>query len=264
MKKIAEKLMLFTFAMLLSVFMMTPVTAEAKVKAPKEITMYLQSNYIENEGSIYISGLSKNSKVKNVKSGKKSVVEVKSVRNDDVEYTKEYMNASKKKKTSKYTDATIWFDCLREGKTNISYKIGKDKYKTQINVLKYENPAKTVKISGIKSGKSSNLAGMLKNDSVKWLTLDKDVENPNIFVEANTKKNWKVTGISFYDDTYEGATRGNDYNYSIEYPKGMKKMSLNIEQLKKKNYSVVEISFYNTKTKGTLSCQYRINAENYD
>lgn len=183
---------------------------------------------LNREGNIYISRydknktnyvvareLPKNSKIKNVKSSNKKVIEVKKYWVDD--YGHIVYNIKKA------GTATISFDLVVNKKTY--------RYSVKIKTVKYENPFKSFKI-----GSQNYISKFNKTDWVGtdkgWQSFLKPVSGK---LKISLKKNWKIT------EMYRMPMFNYDKKTTV---KNNKKVNLKSE--------VLDICLKNTKTKQTL------------
>ena len=132
------------------------------------MTLYFTSTSNKPFGyGITIAGQPIDEHASNIKSTNKNVLEI-----DGLE-------------ANGYDDTIILFTVKKLGTAAITYTIGDKKYQTKIQVKKYTNPVKSVTITGIKNGKSSNLVGLTnKNTNSKKIALKKTVSDPKIQVTA--------------------------------------------------------------------------------
>ena len=173
---------------LLTMMLMTAafaVSAQAAPKVPKSQTLYMKpapwSKTGETSGSIDVKGMGKSQKIikSSVKSSNKSRIKISYVSTNMITYT-----------------------VKKPGTAVISFKIGSKKYQTKIYGKKYQNPAKSVVITGVKNGARTNLASLTnKNTSSKQLHLKKTVKNPKVQVKAG--KGWKIQSVSYMCNAIE-------------------------------------------------------------
>jgi hypothetical protein len=233
-----------------------PLAVQAAVSAPSEATYYLTSKDDTSYGNIYISGLSKSSKVTKIKSSKKSVATLNSYQKSTYSNssTTKYLDSNEADYTSSYKEysANIGFFLNKAGTSDITYTIGKKSYTTKITVKDYTNPLKTVEISGLKNGKSSNLKGLV-DSSAYASPLSLKSEQKDAKIKLATEKNWKITYAELFDN--ETSTALEMYNYST----GLSSVTLRPGTLNKGgNYSLY-IYMYNEEDGGTLNITYSIN-----
>jgi hypothetical protein len=232
-----------------------PLTAQAAVDAPSEETYYLTSDEAYYT-SFYIGGLSKSSKVTNVKSSNESVVTLNYYQKSSSasSNTTKYFNSDEEDSTNSYKDYSAYIGIIlnKEGSSNITYTIGKKKYTTKITVKKYTNPLKTVEISGLKNGKKSNLSGLVdKSSSASGLTLKSDQKNATIKVAV--KKGWKINYVELYDEVEVTALQL--YNYAA----GLSSVTLHPGTLKKDGAYSFYVGMYNEENGGYFYISYAIN-----
>ncbi len=240
--KLTKKLIVafLTLALTLGCIPYTTTEVQAALQLPpSKMTLYFTSTSNKPFGyGITIAGQPIDEHASNIKSTNKNVLEI-----DGLE-------------ANGYDDTIILFTVKKLGTAAITYTIGDKKYQTKIQVKKYTNPVKSVTITGIKNGKSSNLVGLTnKNTNSKKIALKKTVSDPKIQVTA--KKGWKIMQI-----LYKSKTEDN-FKY---YEKPVSKATLNIfpksKLIKPKagGYRITVV-YTNTKNKATLSSVYNIDTK---
>lgn len=122
----------------------------------------------------------------------------------------------------------------------VSFKINDTTYKTTVKVYKYTNPIKTLKITGIKNGK--NQYSRFKNKYTTSVTL---------------KKNWKIMDIQVHESPQKNTSPVSFT--ALNYHKGKTSAKFRLNTLKAKNTYHIMILMQNKKTKGNITCEYRIN-----
>jgi hypothetical protein len=233
-----------------------PLAVQAAVSAPTDATYYLTSKDGGFYESIYIDGLSKSSKVTKIKSSDKSVVTLDSYQKSSYSgsSTTTYLNSDSEGYSNSYKDysANIGFILNKAGTSDITYTIGKKSYTTTITVKDYTNPLKTVEISGLKNGKSSNLKGLVDSSaSASALNLKSDQKEAKVKLAA--KKGWKIVSAELYD---------NDTNTSAQvfnYAGGLSSVTLRPGTLKKDGNYQLYIYLYHEEDGGSLNITYTIN-----
>jgi hypothetical protein len=234
-----------------------PLAVQAAVSAPSDATYYLISKSKEPVPyySIYISDLSKNSEITNIKSSKKSVVGLDSYEKSSSVYTYESLSSDEESSsgTDSYYSASIGFIAYKAGTSNITYTIGKKSYTTKVTVKKYTNPLETVEISGLKNGKSSNLKGLVDSDhTASGLKLKSDQKDATVNLVA--KKGWKISYVDLYDSDY-------NFSESISSSEGLSSVTLNPGTLKKDVTYTLWINVYNEENGGSITILYGINSD---
>jgi hypothetical protein len=233
-----------------------PLAVQAAVSAPTDVTYYLTSKDGGSYETIYIDGLSKSSKVSKIKSSDKSVVTLDSYQKSSYtgSSTTTYLNSESEGYSNSYKDysAYIGFILNKAGTTDITYTIGKKSYTTTITVKDYTNPLKTVEISGLKNGKSSNLKGLVDSSSTaSALNLKSDQKNAKIKLAA--KKGWKIVSAELHD---------NDTSTSVQmfnYAGGLSSVTLLSGTLKKDESYQLYIYLYHEEDGGSMYITYTIN-----
>ena len=231
---------------LLTVMLMTAgfaVSIQAAPKVPKSQTHYMKptpwTKTGETSGSIDVKGMGKSQKIikSSVKSSNKSCVKIGYISSDSISYT-----------------------AKKPGKAVISFKIDSKKYQTKIYVKKYQNPAKSVVITGVKNGSRTNLASLTnKNTSSKQLHLKKTVKNPKVQVTA--RKGWKIQQIYYLNGglaDWESGTK----NYKKPVSKTTLKIFTKSNRMKTNvGGNRIIITFLNTKSGDTVGVSYNIDVQ---
>jgi hypothetical protein len=256
MKNFKTKLlaMILVFA---TVFGSVPQTVQADdIYADSDQVCYLSGKNSTKQATIGVYHLSKNSKVTNIKSSKKSVVKLSSctlysfISSGNTTYLDS--DAENSSWNDPYYYAEIAYTAKKAGTSKITCKVGKKSFTTKITVKNYTNPLKTVKISGLKDGKDTNLKGLVDSDSTaSALTLGSTQKDATI--EIATKKGWAITSAELYDN-----------NTSTTYSAGnwsgqLSSVTLKPGTLKKGGNYSLSITLYNLKDYGTISVTYTIN-----
>lgn len=172
MNKTGKKLLslLVTFSMIISMFVMTSVTASAAENVPKTVTLVA---YPKAEPE-FLTSLS--SKASSLKTSKASVVSVKQTKNtygSRVRYTISLV-------PKKAGTATVSLKC--KGKT----------YKTRVTVKKYTNPIKSVKI-----GTTSVSASKFNSSATTSLSYAR-FAGKNVKTTVFLKSGWKLQKLFIY------------------------------------------------------------------
>lgn len=251
MKSFRKRITSLAVALLLAMVMIPSAVVEAAVTIPKSVTVYQSDKSNQSSVTFSISGLtSKQSIAKSsVKSSNKTVAEPTYLDHYTNTYKTEYFNGQKATSGS-YKTANLSFMSKKSGTSTISYKIGSKTYKTKITVKKYVNPVKSISLFGIKNGKSTNLAGLLKSANNTSVKLGATKKNQTIKVTAAS--GWKIQTLSFYN--YK---TGASYNYNSQN-NPVTSASLYVGTVTKgRNYGV-DITFINTSTKGTINAHYDV------
>ena len=227
-------------------------TAFAAISIPKSQTVYLRSksgttSYTGIVG-IAVDGMTKKQKItkSSVKSSNTSVIAPTSMyRNaSDSSYQSFENSGYDYSRSSAYS--YIDLVAKKPGTATVSFKIGSKTYKTKVTVKNYVNPAATIKIPGVNSGK--NIASKFKSQNYASGKQAKTVKSGKISVKAAS--GWKLTNISVYD---------NRTNQTISYwsSKGVSSVSLPVAfALKAKGRYDYTFTFKNTKNKAELQLSY--------
>ncbi len=226
LKRAASAILVVAIALTTVLAVPTAEVEAASVSYPKTMTVYLQDKSGTSSG--YTEGdtikVKTTKKVKNAKSSKKSVLKLEGT-----------------DKFKKYS--LISFYAKKAGTSKVTYKVGSKTYTTKVTVKNYTNPAKTIMISGVKSGK--NIASKFKkaneDDTFKISTT---TNKAKLTVQA--AKGWKLTEAVFRDeDTGKNLVEKT-------YSKGTsKKKTYSLGKLTKGHTCWAALTFKNTKTSGT-------------
>lgn len=271
MRKTIKKFLTIALAAVLAVTAFTPVTAQAEstIFAPETLTYCQPTKGSTFSTTFTVSGLSKSDIIKksSVKSSKPSVAKVVSLKKTKTSTSSTCQYYSKEPKTSQnsnsYTyDITVQFK--KPGTSIIYYKVNNKTYKTKIKLCAYENPIKTLTVTGVKNGK--NLANSFKTGSQYHNgKLTKNISSGKVKVTA--KNNWKITKVSFSNHSlaatpgpYGGSTHESLETLSRYYRNGKSSVTLNVKSLKKNKAYYVNVEMINTKTGATMYVAYGINS----
>lgn len=245
MKRVLKK----SFAMMLAglmLCMMLSGTAEAAVQYPKTKTLYLQQKGSGNwyYGSLSISNLAAGETVlkSSVKSSNPSVMYVTGIDRNI------YISQDSDGESRLEESDLINLHYTRTGTSKISFKVGKKTYTSTIKVLPYVNPVSQLKISGVKNGSSSNLAGKTGKGCAQNVTLKVPTAQKNAVLSVKAASGWKITSVYYYNKKQ---------NVSRSWSsRGASSLSMRIGNLNTGSGANVYIDFENIKTGGTLSCSY--------
>ena len=173
MSKIIKKIVIVVMALVLVLPAFPAIDVEATSAKPKFPTKMTVIYYPKNKSRNYVLRTigTNSSVISNVKSSNKKVLRGKGGN----------MLGLDLRKAGK---ATVTFDALVSGKTY--------KYKSVVNVVKYENPFKTLKIG------SKNYASKFKNGEVNnWAESSKGTLKGKLNIVP--KKNWKIQSINYFE-----------------------------------------------------------------
>ncbi len=229
MKKNIGKVIALAMAAVMTFSVSPALKADAATKNLAAKTVYLESEYSSESISIQAD---KATTVKNLKSTNKTAVKPSSY---SLSQSTTVDENGKDKSTSRYGYA--YFSAVKPGTATVSFTAGSTTYKQKINVKKYVNPLKSVKIN------KAELAGMLKNSAYGAST----TAAKTIKVNATAASGWKIQNISVFNslnDGYLDAYRS--------YNKGASKGSLSFSGYNVKQYGSVGISLKNTKDGGEI------------
>lgn len=257
MKNIMKKFMGVILSLTLALTVIPAAAAEAAPSVPASQTVYKTSaTQSSTYGYIYIQNLSKSSKItkSSVKSSNTKVLKPSMLTHSNYgnSSTHAYFNGQKDSKYS-YNNysAEIGLQLLKKGTSTVSFKIGSKTYKTKVTVQNYTNPIKSITITGIKSGSSTNLVNLTKKSSNASLKLTKT--NKNVQLKVAAKSGWKINNIYFYDNTNMSSY------YFNSYSKPVSSATLRVGTMTAKKPYRINITFVNTKNAGTITVSYDIN-----
>ena len=226
--------------------LLRPVFPQMPVKAAptytQEVTMVMyEKNQIAN---LYIDDLAAAETISSadVTSSKSSVASIYSITREEQESETEVVENDEVTDDSNTYSYTISIKLKKKGTTVISYKIGTETYSTTVKVVKYTNPIKTLKITGVKSGK--NIASKTKtNNYVNF----KGVKKSGSKLSITPKSGWTVEKITFScSDTGETKTWKNYVKKSgVKTAKVISSASLGT--LKKDYTYLIDITLVNSK-----------------
>ena len=233
-----------------------PATAMAAPVYNKSQVLYMTSSTYTSYNSISVSNLKKSQTIEksSVKSSNEDVAHPYAVGSSTSEYSHrtDYMDKNMKpnQSSSKFYSGSISLKLAKAGKTTVSFKIKgvKGTQKVNIQIKKYTNPVKSLKISGI----NGDLKNKTKSSTASsYLKLNKTVSNASVKVTA--AKGWKISEVSVYDTENERYTRINSYN------KPFGSGTLYLGKLEKNKKYQVSVEFTNPSDGGSLYCYYYIN-----
>lgn len=227
-----------------------PAFAEPYVDSDPEKIMWSTTEKTSSyyTDSIYIGNLTKKSTITDVKSSKPSVVSIDYVRKykDTSETT--YFDPSKKETYSSYY-AYIGLKIKKLGKATISFKVDGKAYKKVITAISYENPVKSLQVTGINT---KNLKSQFAKKNSAEATLTKNAKAGAIKVTA--AKGWKVNRIY-----WEDYSNYNDRGYSFGGD-GVATASMGIPAMKKNTSYYMYVQFQNAELGVSQTVYYRIQA----
>ena len=162
MKKFS-KLMLGIVAGLM-VFVSVPAMAKAAPSCPATETIVFNSTTETNRyTSVSISNLTKKSKITDVKSSNKAVVEFRRVEYHHYSSSTTYSDGSEGYGYNDYY-AYIELTAKKTGTATLTYKVDGKKYTTKYVVKAYKNCLESLQVTGINSGK--NIASKYKKSNM--------------------------------------------------------------------------------------------------
>lgn len=198
MKSIKKRITSLGIALILAMTLFSAAAVEAAISAPKSITVYQSDKSTQSSITFSVSGLSAKQSIakSSIKSSNKTVAAPSYLDHYTNNYKTEYFNGQKAYSGS-YKNADLSFTSKKTGTSTISYKIGSKTYKTKVIVKKYVNPLKSINLFGIKNGKTTNLAGLLKSANNASVKLNATKKKQTI--KAAAASGWKIRSLSLYD-----------------------------------------------------------------
>ena len=183
--------------------------------------------------SISISNLTKKSTVTDVKSSNPSVVSIYYIeKNKSInEYT--YYDPDKEENYNYYS-VYIGLKIKKTGKATISFKVDGKAYKKVIKAVSYENPVKSLQLTGVNT---KNLKSLFAKKNTIYGSLSKNAKAGAIKVTA--ANGWKVRKIFWRDDS-----NYNDRAYGFGGD-GVASASMAIPAMKKDVPYYMYVWFYN-------------------
>ena len=195
MKKFS-KLMLGIVASMM-VFVSVPAMAKAAPSCPSTATTAFSSTTETSRyTSVYIGNLTKKSKITDVKSSNKAVVEFRRVEYHHYSSSTSYSDGSDGYGYNDYY-AYIELTAKKTGTATLTYKVDGTKYTTKVVVRPYKNCVESLKVTGINSGK--NIASKYSKTSYAYFKNSKAYSR--IKIEAKAKTGCTVNSIYLYNNT---------------------------------------------------------------
>ena len=197
---------------------------------------------------LYIGNLTKKSTVTDVKSSKPSVASIYYVEKSKYSSETTYYDPENKEKYEEYY-ANIGLKVKKTGKSTISFKVDGKTYKKVITAISYENPVKSLQVTGINT---KNLKSQFAKKNSAEATLTKNAKAGTIKVTA--AKGWKVKSIYWQDySNYD------DRQYSFGGD-GVATASMGIPAMKKNTSYYMFVRFQNAELGVSQTVYYRIQA----
>ena len=238
----AKRLTAYIFSLIVILSVLPSIPAKAAPTYQQEVTMVM---YEKNQiAQLYIDDLAASETITadDVTSSKSSVASIYSITREEQESETEVVENDEVVDDSNTYSTTISIKLKKKGTTVISFKVGNETYSTTVKVVKYTNPIKTLKITGVKSGK--NIASKTKT---KNYVNFKGVKKSGSKLTITPKSGWTVEKISFScSDTGETRTKKN-YAKKNGVKTALTVSNLSLGTLKKDYTYLIDITFVNTK-----------------
>ena len=208
MKKNIKKILsvLMSAALLAGSLAFAPVKAQAEIYAPESetLTYYNTGDYVQFGVSEIPAGTDFD--VASVKSSDTSVATVKEV----------YSAATGQDYGTGH--ASIYLTVKKAGKTTVSYKIGKETYKTKITFKKgkssnvnYKNPLASITVSGLNGDK--DFASKFDKSSGLYDSLKLSKTQSKAAIKVKAKSGWNVESIDLSTYFKDGSHYIDKYDY---------------------------------------------------
>lgn len=240
MISIKKKAMSILLCLVMAVSVITALPAKAAPVYEENVTLVM---YEKNQiASIYVDELlaSEEIKASDVSSSKSSVASIYSITREEQESETEVVEDDEETDDTKNYSYAIDLKLKKKGTTVISFKVGDQTYSTTVKVVKYKNPVKTLKITGVKSGK--NIASKTKT---KNYVNFKGVNKSSSKLTIKPASGWTVEKITFScSNTGETKTWKNTVKKSGSKSK-IVVSSASLGKLKKANTYLIDITFVN-------------------
>ena len=176
----------------------------------------------------------------NVSSSDSSVASVFSITRDDQETETEIIDPDEVSDDLNSYTYTIDLKLKKAGSTVVTVKVGAESYDIKVNVVKYKNPIKTLKIKGINRGK--NIASKTKKKNYVNFT---GVKVKSGTLKITPKSGWTVERISFScNNTGITMTQKNRVKKNGE-TQTVKVKSMSLGSLKKSYTYIINITLVN-------------------
>ncbi len=142
----------------------------------------------------------------------------------------------------------------KTGTTNITYYIGSKKYTLSVKIGSYQNPVKTITLTGVKNGK--NFASLTsKKGTGTGIELPLKANAKKAVLKVKPASGWKIRGVSIVD------TKSGEQLSRVCRNNGgslMSSVTLNWGTLKANRNYEVHVDFINTSTRVSLGWTYKI------
>ena len=195
MKKFS-KLMLGIVAGLM-VFVSVPAMAKAAPSCPATETIVFNSTTETNRYTcVSIENLTKKSKITDVKSSNKAVVEFRRVCYHHSSYSTSYSDGTDAQDYKSYY-AYIELTAKKAGTATLTYKVDGKKYTTKVVVKPYKNCLESLQVTGINSGK--NIASKYKKSHEVYSRNSKAYSR--IKIVAKAKSDCTIDRLYFCNQT---------------------------------------------------------------
>ena len=244
--KNTRKLICAILAAALLILSVAPAYAAVEVNWGSGKIYLGSSNDTDTNGtSIQISGLKSDSKITTIKTSDKKTISLGSL--DYWNYRWKSLDGNE---GNEDYEASIYIYAQKKGKATISFKVDGKSYSKSFEVLGYENPIKSLVLTGVSK---ANLKSKFANRSYAWTKLSKDAKAGDIKLSATN--GWKITSIGW--NAYNG---DNGYR-SFDFESGVSSAKMPIPKMKKKASYNISMTFVNTKTKTIANCNFHLNDE---
>ncbi len=169
-----------------------PIRSAAAVYYPREATYYLSPAKKQQDVSFNVSLGGETLNKSAVKVSDKSIASLQTLEVTDDFH--QFSQGAGESNPQHNLSATIYIRPKKAGTTKISYTVGRKTYQTKVKILKYENPLKSLKISGI----DRDLASDMDKKITSSVKLKKKAANA--MLSFALKKGWRCTSFSFTNE----------------------------------------------------------------
>lgn len=233
--KNTRKLLSALLVVALLILSAVPAFAEPYVDTDPETIMWSTTEKTSSyyTTSIYIGNLTKKSTVTDVKSSKPGVVSIDYIRKYNSASETTYFDPAKKENSNDYS-VYIGLKIKKTGKATISFKVDGKAYKKVVKAISYENPVKSLQVTGINT---KNLKSLFDKKNSAEGSLSKNAKAGTIKVTAAS--GWKVQRIYWQDySNYNNR----EYGFGGD---GVASASMAIPAMKKDTSYYMYVQFYN-------------------
>lgn len=170
--------------------------------------------------------------------------------NDSVSYTDLQDNGKWTSESEGDYGYYVALKVSKAGTASVSYKIGSKSYKIKVKILAYQNPAKSVILTGVNGGKS--IASLTKNSRTASKSMALKAKQTGAKLTVKPVSGWKIKSLMISDETDDIE------KYVGNYGKGFSSAQISWGTLLVSHKYVISARFRNTSNGATLTCEYSI------